>query len=141
MSGSEKRYRIPNDRLYTRTHEWALPLDDGTVKVGITDYAQNSLHEVVYVELPEEGRDIKQGEAFMSVESVKAVSEIYAPISGKIVEVNEVLADNPEKVNEDPYGEGWMVRIEPSNWNEESKSLLKAEEYERVVEEEEKGGH
>ena len=141
MSGSKKKYRIPDDRFYTRTHEWALLLDDGMVLVGITDYAQSSLHEVVYVELPEEGREVKQGEAFMSVESVKAVSEIYAPISGKIAEVNEALADSPEKVNEDPYGGGWMVKIEPNNWDEESRSLLKAEEYEKVVEEEEKGGH
>ena len=114
--------------MYTKTHEWAKLLDDGTVLVGITDYAQDSLHEIVYVELPEKGKKVTAGETFMSVESVKAVSEIYAPVSGEIVEVNETLADHPEKINEDPYGKGWLIVVSPSNLDEDLKTLMSFEE-------------
>jgi len=130
------KYKIPENLLYTKTHEWAKLLDDGTVLVGITDYAQDALHEIVYVELPEKGKKVTAGEAFMSVESVKAVSEVYAPVSGEVVEINEILTDHPEKINEDPYGEGWLVKIKPSSWDEDSKKLLNATDYQKVVEEE-----
>ncbi len=104
---------IPKDRFYTKTHEWALPEGD-TVLVGITDYAQDALGDVVYVELPEVGRAVEQGEAVAVVESVKTASDIYAPVAGEVVEVNPAL-ENPELINQDPYGEGWIFRLKPRN--------------------------
>jgi glycine cleavage system H protein len=99
---------------YTKDHEWAKP-EGKRVRVGITDHAQTELTDVVYVELPPVGKVVKQGEVIGTVESVKAVSEIFAPVTGKVVEVNQALSDQPELVNKDPYGSGWMVTVEVSN--------------------------
>jgi len=133
--GAEK-YEVPGGLYYTREHEWAKVLEDGTVLMGITDYAQEKLHEVVNVELPEVGAQVRQMEAFASVDSVKATSEIYAPVSGQVVEVNEELYERPELLNQDPYGQGWIARIKPSSQKQlenELKELMTAEEYVRYV--------
>ena len=119
---------VPENLHYSKDHEWVRTEGDIAV-IGITDYAQNSLGDVVYVELPKSGEDFSANESFGSVESVKAVSEMFTPVSGEVVEVNESLNDEPEKVNGDPYGEGWMVRIKMSNPGEVD-SLLTAAEYE-----------
>ncbi len=119
---------IPDDLHYSKDHEWVRVEGDVAV-VGITDYAQNSLGDVVYVELPKAGDEFAANEAFGSVESVKAVSEVFAPVSGEVVGTNEALADTPEKVNQDPYGGGWMIRVQMSNPGEVD-SLLTAAEYE-----------
>jgi len=119
---------IPEDLHYSKDHEWVRVEGDVAV-IGITDYAQNSLGDVVYVELPKVGEEFAANESFGSVESVKAVSEMFSPVSGAVVGVNEVLADEPEKVNEDPYGEGWMIRVRLSNPGEVD-SLLTGAEYE-----------
>jgi glycine cleavage system H protein len=123
---------VPGDLQYTRTHEWVRREGDSAT-VGITDHAQDELGDVVFVELPEEGATFGAGDAFGTIESVKAVSDLYAPISGEVVEVNSALDDAPEKVNEDPYGNGWMIRLRVSGEGD----LLSAEEYEKVLEEEE----
>ncbi len=119
---------VPEDLHYSKDHEWVRVEGDVAI-VGITDYAQNSLGDVVYVELPKKGEEFATNESFGSVESVKAVSEVFTPVSGEVVEVNEQLNDTPEKVNSDPYGEGWMVRMRMSNSGEVD-SLLTAAEYE-----------
>lgn len=119
---------IPNDRLYTEEHEWAKQEGD-LVVIGITDYAQHELGDVVYVELPEVGDTIEKGRPFGVVESVKAASDLYAPISGEVVEINAALDASPELVNQDPYGEGWMIKVRPSNWDEESATLMDADAY------------
>jgi glycine cleavage system H protein len=119
---------IPDDLHYSKDHEW-VRVEGNVAIVGITDYAQNSLGDVVYVELPKAGDDFAANESFGSVESVKAVSEVFSPVSGEIVGINEALADTPEKVNQDPYGEGWMIRIQMSNPGEVD-SMLTAAEYE-----------
>jgi glycine cleavage system H protein len=106
---------IPNDLRYAKSHEWAKLEGDGTVRVGISDHAQGALGDVVFVEVPAAGRKVKAGEACAVVESVKAASDIYAPLSGEIVEGNSALADAPEAVNQDPYGQGWFFRIKPNN--------------------------
>jgi glycine cleavage system H protein len=123
---------VPGDLQYTRTHEWVRREGD-TATVGITDHAQDELGDVVFVELPEEGATFGAGDAFGTIESVKAVSDLYAPVGGEVVEVNSALDDVPEKVNEDPYGDGWIVRLRVSGEGD----LLSAAEYERVLEEEE----
>lgn len=117
----------PTDRRYTQEHEWARQDEDG-VTVGITRYAQDSLGDVVYVELPKVGDKVDKGQSFGVVESTKAVSELYAPISGEIVAVNEPLADAPETVNSDPHGEAWLVKFKPST-PAEFDALLTAEGY------------
>lgn len=127
--------QIPDDLLYNETHQWAK-IENGRVRVGITDFAQKQLKEIVYVELPEVGDEVSQGDEFGTIESVKAVSELYAPVSGTIVEVNEALEDSPELINSDPYGEGWMVVIEASNIEEEKENLLSADSYAEIVEKE-----
>lgn len=119
---------VPEDLHYSKDHEWVRTEGDIAV-VGITDYAQNSLGDVVYVELPKVGDSFSGNESFGSVESVKAVSEMFTPVSGAVVEVNDSLNDEPEKVNADPYGDGWMVRLKMSNPGEVD-SLLTAAEYE-----------
>ncbi|GBF11001.1 glycine cleavage system protein GcvH [Tepidibacillus infernus] len=121
---------------YSKEHEWVEVLGENKVRVGITDYAQHSLGDIVFVEVPEEGSDVSANETMGSVESVKAVSDVYTPVSGKVVEVNEDLEDAPEVINEDPYGKGWMVVIELSNPSELDQ-LLSAEEYEAFIKEEE----
>lgn len=118
----------PKNLRYTNDHEWARLDDDGSVVVGITHFAANELGEIVYVETPDLGADIDAGDSFGSVESVKAVSDLYAPIGGKVVEVNDKLEDSPELVNEDPHGEGWIARLAPSDASELD-DLMDAEAY------------
>ena len=122
-------YKIEEGLYYTKEHEWAKKLDDGNVAVGIDDYAQSQLHEIVYVELPEMDAEVVQGAALGAVESVKAVSDMYAPVGGKVVEVNEELLDSPEQINDDPYGEGWIAKIEPSGLEADLAKLMDAEKY------------
>lgn len=124
---------VPKELKYSEEHEW-VKSEDGKIRIGITDFAQDELGDIVFVELPEVGDNISADEAFGSVESVKTVSELYAPISGKVVEVNENLEDSPEFVNESPYEKAWMVIIEPSNESELDK-LMNAEEYGKMISE------
>ncbi|WP_290814587.1 glycine cleavage system protein GcvH [Halovivax sp.] len=124
-------FEIPSDRRYLESHEWAHETD-GVVRVGISDFAQDELGDVVFVELPEEGDEIAQEAEFGVIESIKAVSDLYAPVSGEVVGVNDALFDAPELVNDDPYGDGWMLEIEPSDAGEFD-SLLSADEYENQV--------
>ena len=119
---------VPEDLHYSKDHEW-VRVDGDQAIIGITDYAQNSLGDVVYVELPKAEDEFAANEAFGSVESVKAVSEVFTPIAGAVVKINEALADEPETVNSDPYGAGWMIRLKMSN-PAEVDSLLTAAEYE-----------
>jgi glycine cleavage system H protein len=119
---------VPEDLHYSKDHEW-IRVENGVGTIGITDHAQNSLGDVVYVELPKAGDTFDSNESFGSVESVKAVSEIFMPVSGEIIEVNESLQDEPEKVNNDPYGDAWMIRVKIKNPGEVD-SLLSAAEYE-----------
>ena len=126
---------FPDDLRYTREHEWARRKGHNVV-VGITEYAQDQLGDVVYLELPDMGDAVKRGESFGVVESTKAVSELFAPVSGKVVEVNDPLSDAPEAVNEDPYEEGWMIVIEPSDPGE-LETLMDARAYQAFVEEQE----
>ncbi|MEF2096247.1 glycine cleavage system protein GcvH [Bacillus sp. CFBP9009] len=121
----------PKELRYTKEHEW-VKTEDGTVRIGITAFAQSELGDIVFVELPEIGDELKANEPFGSVESVKTVSELYAPISGKVVEVNEDLSDNPEYVNESPYEKAWMVVLEPSD-SSDIENLMSAEEYESLI--------
>lgn len=123
--------QVPDDLRYTKEHEWAR-VQDGKVRVGITDHAQRELGDVVFVELPEVGRELSANDAFGVVESVKAVSDLYAPVSGKVSAVNEALNDAPETVNNDPYGEGWMVEIELSDPSQVD-GLLSAEDYQKQI--------
>lgn len=118
----------PNDVVYAPSHEWVRKLEDDVVEVGISDFAQAALGDVVYVELPEIGQDVQAGDECCAIESVKAASDIYAPISGEIVAINEDLDGEPELLNESPFGGGWMFRIKASDI-EELKSLLSAEAY------------
>lgn len=120
--------QIPEDLHYSKDHEW-VRVEGKIALVGITDYAQDSLGDVVYVEVPKVGDEFAANESFGSVESVKAVSEVFSPVAGEIVAVNEALEDEPEKVNQDPYGAGWMIRVAMSNPGEVD-SLLTAAEYE-----------
>ncbi|MEM3585873.1 MAG: glycine cleavage system protein GcvH [Candidatus Jordarchaeaceae archaeon] len=125
---------IPDDLLYIEEHQWAK-IEGENVRVGITDYAQKALRDIVYVELPNVGTEVQSMSEFGSIESVKAVSELYAPVSGEIIEVNSELEDAPELVNEDPYNKGWMVVIKASNLNAEKGKLLTAQKYAEVVKE------
>ncbi|MGV9265289.1 glycine cleavage system protein GcvH [Kitasatospora sp. NPDC003701] len=118
----------PSDLTYSKDHEWVRTLPDGRLRVGITDHAQKQLGDIVYVELPKQGDRFEHGEPFGSVESVKSVSEIYMPLGGSVSAVNESLNDAPEQVNEDPYGDGWMIEITPADGGPEG--LLTAAEYE-----------
>ena len=124
---------IPEDLHYSKDHEW-VRVDGNVAIVGITDYAQDSLGDVVYVELPKPGEKFAANESFGSVESVKAVSDLFAPITGKVVKVNSPLADSPEYVNEDPYDEGWMIQVAVSN-AKELDALLDAEAYQAFLRE------
>jgi len=129
-----EEYSIPEGLYYTEEHEWIKVLEDGRVLVGITDYAQKSLHEVVYIEAPSEGDKLKQGEVFGAVESVKAVSDIYAPLSGTVEEVNEELIDSPELINSDPYGKGWIVKIASKTLEDELGGLMGPDQYREHIE-------
>ena len=126
---------VPADLKYTRTHEWVRSLTDGTVEIGITDHAQHSLGDLVFVEVPEAGRQVGAGEPCAVVESVKAASDVYSPLAGEITEGNAELATTPELINQDPFGKGWMMRLKPANaavlselmGPQEYEALLKAE--------------
>ena len=121
---------VPEDLQYTKSHEW-VRVGDGVATVGITDHAQDELGDVVFVELPEQGATLAAGDPFGAVESVKAVSDLYAPVGGEVVEVNGALEDSPEKINEDPYGEGWIVKLRVSD---DDAGLLSASDYEQLLE-------
>ncbi len=125
--------KVPSDLKYTRTHEWLRTLPDGTVEVGITDHAQHSLGDLVFVEVPEAGRNVTAGEPFAVVESVKAASDVYAPLSGEVTEGNGALAGAPETLNTDPYGAGWLARLRPAG---ALPALLSPAEYEKLTAEE-----
>jgi glycine cleavage system H protein len=116
-------YEVPDGLYYSENWAW-LKIEDGKVRVGITDYAQKQLNEVVFAELPSPEDDVVKGEAYGTVESVKSVSDLVAPVSGKIVEVNEKISDNPATVNDDPYGEGWLIVVKPSNLEADLKALM-----------------
>ena len=131
MSASE----IPGDLKFLKSHEWARVEDKGLVRVGISDHAQEQLGDLVYVELPEVGAQVQAGSGAATVESVKAASDIYSPVSGEIVEVNESLADKPETINEDAYGEGWLFVVKPSD-RAELEELLDADAYAELIENE-----
>ena len=124
---------IPKDLRYTQEHEW-VKVEGNKVRVGITDFAQHELGDIVFVELPEVGDTVTFNETFGSVESVKTVSELYSPVSGTVVEINEALADSPEFVNESPYENAWMIVVELSN-EAEVEALLTAEAYEELISE------
>jgi glycine cleavage system H protein len=123
---------IPADLRYTREHEWARLDDDGRITVGITDFAQHQLGDVVYLDLPEAGSSVTGGEPLGEIESTKSVSDVYAPVSGVVVENNADSRENPAAVNQDPYGEGWLVVLEPEDPTEFD-GLLSPEEYERFL--------
>ncbi len=123
---------VPEELQYTRSHEW-VRREGETATVGITDHAQDELGDVVFVELPEVGAAFDAGDSFGAVESVKAVSDLYAPVGGEVVEVNSALEDAPEKINEDPYGDGWVLKLRASGEGD----LLSAQEYEQFLEQEE----
>jgi glycine cleavage system H protein len=125
----------PDDLLFTKEHEW-LRIVEETGTVGISDHAQKELGEIVYVELPKPGTKLNSGESFGSVESVKAVSEVFLPVSGEVIEINEELGAAPEKINEDPYGAGWMIRIRLSD-QAGIEDLMSAEEYDEYTKEKE----
>ncbi len=124
---------FPEELKYTREHEWAALEEGGRVRVGITDFAQDALGDVVYVDLPEEGSEVRASDAFGEVESTKSVSDLFSPASGKILERNSALEDSPQLVNSDPYGEGWLVVIEVSDPSELD-DLLDAKGYRELVE-------
>lgn len=130
----------PNDRRYTKEHEWALDNDDGTITMGITDHAQHLLTDIVYVELPDIGKTVKQMDPVTVIESVKSVSDIYAPVSGEVVAVNDVLQDRPELVNEDAFGVGWIVKIAMSDPSELN-SLMDAAAYTALIAAGKDAGH
>ncbi|MDQ3914168.1 MAG: glycine cleavage system protein GcvH [Actinomycetota bacterium] len=121
---------LPSDRRYTKDHEWARE-QDGRIVVGITDYAQDQLGDVVFVGLPEPGSEVTAGEPLGEVESTKSVSDVYSPVSGKVLEKNAEVEQSPELINSDPYGEGWLVSIEPSG---EAEGLITADEYRAFIE-------
>ena len=123
--------KIPEELLYSSEHEWALE-KDGVVTVGITDHAQTQLGDITYVELPEVGTEYEKGDDFGEIESNKSVSQLYAPISGEIVEINEDLDDNPEVINDDPYGEGWIFILQLDE-AASTENLLSANEYRELV--------
>ena len=106
--------QIPDDLRYTENHEWVRSGDDGIITVGITDYAQDALGDVVYVDLPDAGRTVERGEVFAEVESTKSVNDVYAPVAGVVSAVNDPLLDTPELVNSDPFGDGWFIKINPA---------------------------
>lgn len=122
----------PSELKYTKEHEWLRLNNDGTATIGITDFAQGELGDIVFVEINEIGEELDQDEVFGTVEAVKTVSELFLPLQGTVIEFNEKLKDNPELVNEDPYGEGWMVKIKPSN-PADVDSLLSADEYTQII--------
>jgi len=125
---------VPSDLKYVKTHEWIKKLPDGNVLIGITDHAQNALGDLVFVEVPKPGRKLKADEACAVVESVKAASDVYAPLAGEVIESNPKLADAPETLNSDPYGAGWMWKMKPANAGDVDQ-LLDAAGYQKVIDE------
>ena len=125
----------PDDLKYSKSHEWVHVNDDGSVTIGITDHAQELLGDLVYVEVPEPGRELDAEEACAVVESVKAASDVYAPIAGTVLEVNEELADNPETVNSDAFGAGWIMKLKPAE-ADALDDLMDADEYQQFIESE-----
>jgi len=123
---------LPGDLQYTNDHEWLRREEDGTVTLGITDHAQSALGDLVYVELPDVDQEVDSGGDMAVVESVKAASDVYAPISGTVVAVNEALSDDPEVINNDPYGEGWIVKLQPGDVEGE---LMSPEAYQALLDE------
>ena len=127
--------QVPPDLRYARSHEWVRPLPDGTVELGISDHAQHALGDLVFVELPEAGRTVKAGEAFAVVESVKAAADVYSPLAGEVVATNPALTSEPELINQDAYGKGWMLKLRPANPGD-VEGLLSPDSYEAVLREE-----
>jgi glycine cleavage system H protein len=127
----EDYMHIPEELKYTKDHEWAR-IEGDVATIGITDYAQSELGDIVYVELPEVGLETKQMESFGTIEAVKAVSDLFAPLSGEVVKINDKLSDNPEIMNKDPYGDGWIIKIKLSDKGELD-SLLDKEKYEELI--------
>ncbi len=124
-------FHVPEDYYYTKDHEWAQ-VDENITTVGITEFAQDSLGEIVYVELPEEGQKVTQGEPFGVIESVKAVSDLYAPVSGTVIEINAALGEDPTVLNDDPVNQGWLIRIEMDS-EKELASLMRAPDYKKLI--------
>ncbi len=136
MSEPSESYDVPEGFLFTKEHEWvSSKKEDGTVLIGITDYAAKMLHDIVYVVLPSEGSTFKAGDVFGQVESVKTVSDIFMPLSGRVLKVNNGLTKTPEVISSSPYSQGWMIALSPTNLAEESKRLLDANDYRRFIEE------
>ena len=128
---------FPEDLRYASSHEWVRVVEGGEVLMGISDFAQDALGDVVYIDLPEVGRTVEAGDGIAEIESTKSVNDVYAPISGTVVAINEALMDNPEIVNGDPYGEGWFLRIAPAGGEVDLSSLLEATAYRLTTEAEE----
>jgi len=126
-------YKVPDDLLYIKDHDWAK-VEGDVATFGITDYAQSALSDIVYVELPEVGQTVEKGTSYGTVEAVKAVADLIAPLSGEVIEVNEALASDPSILNKDPYGEGWIVKVKLSD-PDEAEELMNAEEYRKYLEE------
>lgn len=124
---------FPEELKYTKEHEWIRDNGDGTITIGITDFAQSELGDIVFVELEPEGTELEAGDVFGTVEAVKTVSELFSPVTGEILELNEALEDDPELVNTDPYGEGWMVKLSCTD-SSQLETLLSAEEYQQITE-------
>jgi len=131
--GGSQTYEIPDDCMYTKDHEWIREANAGTFVIGITDYASKMLNDVVYVTLPKEGTSLKQKDVFGQVESVKTVSDMFMPVSGKISKINSKLTKAPELISQSPYSEGWMMEIHSEEYSSESKELLDAEAYRKYV--------
>ena len=128
---------VPADLRYTSSHEWVRPLADGSVEIGITDHAQHELGDLVFVEVPAAGRSVKAGEACAVVESVKAASDVFAPLAGEVTAGNPKLNAQPETVNSDPYGEGWLMRLRPASGALAAAALLSAGDYRKLIDAEE----
>lgn len=121
-------YEILKNLLYTKKHEW-VKIENNKARIGITDYAQKNLHDIVYIELPEVNSNVYQGKKMALMESIKTISEIYSPLTGKILEINEKLKNKPELINKSPYEEGWIAIIKPTNFEKEKNNLLNSEQY------------
>ncbi|OLD02159.1 glycine cleavage system protein H [archaeon 13_1_20CM_2_54_9] len=125
-------YSVPDGLYYTKEHEW-VRIEENKCRVGVTDYAQNSLHEIVYVDLPKVGTKVAQMQSLGTVESVKAVADVYSPVSGEVVEVNNTLSDAPELVNKTPYSEGWITVIKPEDLKKDLPGLMRPEDYRSLL--------
>lgn len=126
-------YDVPDDLVYSKEHEWVRKTEANRLVIGVTDYAAKMLNDVIYVTLPQVNAELKFMQALGSLESIKSVSDVYSPLSGKVLKVNESLAKHPELVNKSPYGEGWLIELAPSKFDEEVKQLLTAEKYSILI--------